>query len=400
MYGQTVSAVAEPSFPEFALHGLADFRYQHSDAQQGWVNGGLGAFRDGGENDRLRISEAALVLQGRLWDWSGTATAKYAHGQENPVDLTEAFLQYRPVSTSPWRFGARIGMFFPPISLENNGIAWSSPYTLTSSAINTWVGEELKTFGGEAYLTHQLKSGDRLSVFAAGLANNDTAGTLLTWRGWSLHDYEATLQDSFPIPEGIGLQKLFPRQAALTRPFVEVDGRPGYYAGFSAERPDLFKFRALYYDNRANPAAVEKGQFGWLTQFWSLGFKTELPWDLTLIGQGMTGRTSMGRLRDGKRPFDVGYWAASILLSKASGIHRISMRHDQFGTDENDRLPQDDNRERGYAFTANYNLTLAQQHQLNFEVTHTHKDRSARIRLGQAPNQEETLWQVAYRLFF
>ncbi|NOT13913.1 MAG: hypothetical protein HOP23_19195 [Methylococcaceae bacterium] len=341
-----------------------------------------------------------MVLQGRLWDWSGTATVKYAHGQENPVDLTEAFLQYRPVSTIPWRLGARIGMFFPPISLENTGIAWSSPYTLTSSAINSWVGEELKTFGGEAHLTHQLENGDRLGVFAAGLANNDTAGALLTWRGWSLHDYESTLHDSYPLPEGIGIQNVFRRQATLTRPYVEVDGRPGYYTGFSAERPDLFKFRGLYYDNRGNPDIVEKGQYAWHTYFWSLGFKAELPWDLTVIGQGMTGRTSMGRLRDEKRPFDVGYWASSILLSKAFGVHRVSLRYDQFGTDENDRLPQDDNREHGYGFTANYNLTIAKHHQFNFEVNHINKDRSARAKLGQATNQEETLWQIAYRIFF
>jgi hypothetical protein len=87
-------------------------------------------------------------------------------------------------------------------------------------------------------------------------------------------------------------------------------------------------------------------------------------------------------------------------LSKAIGIHRLSLRHDQFGTDENDRLPEDDNREHGYALTANYNLTLARHHQLNFEVSHINKTRPDRQRLVQPANQEETLWQVAYRLFF
>ena len=46
----------------------------------------------------------------------------------------------------------KAGAFFPTISLENDDIGWTSPYTLSASAINTWIGEELRTIGTEGTL--------------------------------------------------------------------------------------------------------------------------------------------------------------------------------------------------------------------------------------------------------
>lgn len=386
---------------DFSVHGLLDFRYQYKDAQTGELGQGLGKFRFAGNGSRVRANEAALVLQSQLgWDWLAVITIKYADKQYSPIDLSEAFLAYRPVSTSAWQVGGRLGMFFPPISMENTGTAWSSPYTLSSSAINTWVGEELKTFGGEAHLSYQIQTGDRLKLFAAGLANNDTAGALLAWRGWGLQDYEATLHERLRLPVGIGIPANFTKQAVLSQPFVEVDGRPGYYAGINLDRPNTYVLRALYYDNRGQPSAIENGQYSWHTQFLSLGLKLDLPWQLTFISQGMSGQTQMGDNINGRFAVDNGFWAASALISKVVDDHRFSLRYDRFGTDENDYLPKDRNREQGYAFTANYNLTLAQRHQLNFEVSHISSDRLARLSLGQNPSQQETLWQIAYRLFF
>ena len=265
------------------------------DAHPGQFENGQGKFRFGGDGIRVRANEAALSLQSRLgWDWSGKVTVKYADRQYLPIDLTEAFLSYRPVSISSWNFGMRLGMFFPPIALENTGTAWSSPYTLNSSAINSWVGEELRTFGGEAQLSYQIVTGHRIKLFAAGLANNDTAGALLAWRGWSLHDFEAPLNERIQLPNIAGIQANLPEQAVFSRPYVEVDGRPGYYAGFSIEQPSTYAFRALYYDNRGKPSALVNGQYAWHTSFWSLGLKADLPWDLLFISQGISGTHSYG----------------------------------------------------------------------------------------------------------
>ena len=390
-------------FPSLQVKGILDFRYLHPDGPNSWVAGGLGklsyaAGRSGG--DILNLSQAAMVVQSQMaWSWSGSLTAKYSDRQDLPIDLSEGILLYKPVSTSAWRFTGRLGAFIPPISMENSGVGWTSPYTLNNSAINSWVGEEVKVFGGEGQFSYQLPNDDRISLFTAGFGNNDTAGVLLAWRGWSLDNYTAALHDSFAIPK-TGLLSFFPKQSPITQPFVEVDNRPGFYSGFSMERPGLAKFRALYYDNRGNPSVVRNGQYAWHTRFGSLGLKMNLPWEIELITQAMLGRTQMGAQLGGLFAVDTQFWSESLLLSKKFGRQRISFRYDDFGASEDDYLPQDPTQESGYALTGNYNITLLEHQQINFEVSQISSHRASRLNIGQAAQQHETLWQVAYRVFF
>jgi hypothetical protein len=77
-----------------------------------------------------------------------------ADGDRNPIDLTEAFLEWRPYPQSHWRWRSRLGAFYPPISLENRGVGWQSLYSLSASAINTWIGEEIRAIGLEVALTN------------------------------------------------------------------------------------------------------------------------------------------------------------------------------------------------------------------------------------------------------
>ena len=73
---------------------------------------------------------------------------------------------------------------------------WRSPYTLSFSAINTWVGEELRTIGAEYSLDWLGRSHGHdfdFTLSAAGYGWNDTAGTVIATRGWGLHDRQSTL---------------------------------------------------------------------------------------------------------------------------------------------------------------------------------------------------------------
>lgn len=396
-------AAVAGEFPTFEVQGLADFRVLHPSTGKSWLDGGLGKFRyaGGGDSALFRVNEVVLTARARLdWDWSASVTAKYADRQANPVDITEAVLAYRPAETGALRFAVRGGLFFPPVSLENAGTGWSSPYTLNSSAINSWVGEELRVLGSEAQLSYRFESGDRIGLFGAGFAMNDTAGALLAWRGWSLHDYEATLNDRLPIPNLSSIPAAFPLQAARTRPFVEVDGRPGYYLGATLERPGLGKLRVLYYDNRGNPSALHDGQYAWHTRFVSAGLQADLPAEVQLIAQGMTGATQMGDRRGGRFAVDSGFWAWSLLVTRLFGGHRLSVRHDQFGSNDRDYFPADPNGEWGAAWTVNYNYTVAEAHQFNLEFSHIDSRRPARALLSEPALQDENLWLVAYRFFF
>jgi hypothetical protein len=224
---------------------------------------------------------------------------------------------------------------------------------------------------------------------------------LLAFRGWRLHDYEATFLDSFKLPNQAHIQNIFTKQSMSTQPFVEVDGQSGFYAGFNLERPDVVKFRALYYDNMANPKIVEQGQYGWRTRFGSAGLKASLPFELTFIEQSMLGNTQMGGLVGNHHAVDVNFWSHSFLLSKKIIYgHRFSVRYDIFGTHKNDELLQNPNETNGNAWTVNYNWLFLKQHQLNFEVTTTTSNVAARGLHNVPVSQNETLWQIGYRVFF
>ena len=49
------------------------------------------------------------------------------------VDLTEAYLEYRPYPRAGFRSRVRLGAFYPPMSLENRATGWETPYTITPS---------------------------------------------------------------------------------------------------------------------------------------------------------------------------------------------------------------------------------------------------------------------------
>ena len=200
--GFTLSAHAGGDRHQFV--GALDTSYLFvSSPLQSWLQFGYGKLRFDEQHDGLQFSRAFLDYRGRL---TPTLTARVTvdinDDLPEEIDLTEAFLEFRPVPRSPWRFRGRLGAFYPRISLENVGPGWSSIYTLNASAINTWIGEELRTVGAELGVSHPvfgMESGHRLSVEAAAFFANDPAGALLAWKGWSVHDRQTGLQGILPL---------------------------------------------------------------------------------------------------------------------------------------------------------------------------------------------------------
>ncbi|MEO8161173.1 MAG: hypothetical protein ABI588_07120, partial [Arenimonas sp.] len=205
--------------------GFLELRLPFADAnERSWVDGGLGKTRFG-EDNRQFLPAGALSLSWQLSEsWLAVADLQ-AQPQTSPgIGVLSAYLRWRPVSTSPWRWSVRAGAFFPPISLENDGIGWTSRWTLTPSAINSWVGEELRTIGVEARLERRTAHGN----FEGGIALfkwNDPAGELIASRGWSLGDMTSALGARVRQPDAYngGLRIGY-------KPFVENDSRLGWHA--------------------------------------------------------------------------------------------------------------------------------------------------------------------------
>ena len=94
------------------------------------------------------------------------------------------------------RFAKRAG--HEVVSLENDGVAWSPTRTLTASALNSWIGEEVRVTGLEASLELFLPTAD-LALTGAVFGGNDPCGSLLAWRGWAVGDRQTGRTDRLPL---------------------------------------------------------------------------------------------------------------------------------------------------------------------------------------------------------
>ena len=114
---------------EFSVRGYVDLRGGWAADEDSWVDGGLGKTRFGG-GDAFASGNAALAAHWQLTPaLSAAAQVQFSPQQHPSVDVLDAYVAYRPVSTTPWRWSAKLGAFFPPISQENDGIGWTSPWT-------------------------------------------------------------------------------------------------------------------------------------------------------------------------------------------------------------------------------------------------------------------------------
>jgi len=122
------------------VHGELDLRLIDTDATPSFLEGGLGRQRFDPDHDGLRLGRAFVAARLRLSDTVTThlVAGTYGDHDKNPVDLTEAYVDYRPYPEGPWRWRMRGGLFYAPISLENRGPGWTNVYTVSNSAIATW----------------------------------------------------------------------------------------------------------------------------------------------------------------------------------------------------------------------------------------------------------------------
>jgi hypothetical protein len=382
------------------ISASADVRLVGADGERSWLDEGLGKARFGSAEDggfRLRPQgvEATLAWLPRFsWSLAGVAVGVAQHGQHHAIGLSEAFLQFKPMTGGPVRISARAGLFWPPVSLEHSGLEWTVTDTVTPSAINSWIGEEVKVGGVEGTASVPLGEG-RIALTAAAFGLNDTAGTLIAFRGWALHDQKAVAFGKQPLPALNGF--MTQAQRASTHPVIEIDDRVGYYARLSWSPSAPVRFEALHYDNRGDPEAVTRlREWGWRTRFDSVGAVAEVGRDLTV--KAMQGRTEMGYPRHGKIWVDTRFRAAYLLATQKFGENSFSGRIEAFGTrNSGSRLTREDD-EDGWSATLAARHPIGEHVNTLIELQHVRSRREARLRDGLSPRQDQTLVQVALRL--
>jgi hypothetical protein len=363
-----------------------DIRAVSSDGRESFLDNGQGKLRFDEDHEGLQLGRLRAAWKqtfGEVFS-AHVEASSWDADDKNPIDLTEAYLEYRPYPRAGFRSRVRLGAFYPPMSLESRATGWETPYTITPSAIGSWIGEEIRTVGLEGqidWLGSRLGRDFDLQLTAALFGWNDPAGTMLATHGFALHDRQTTLFGR------VGASQPDPR-SAKNELFHEIDDRPGYYVGAQARYFDRVVLNVLHYDNRADPTIREASirDFAWLTKFDAVALRFESGNGWTAIVQALDGETFIKPrvLLDWK--FD----SQSALLAKRNGAHLFAARYDEFSVVfRGDRA--DSGSEDGHAWTLAYSYDRGEHWRFAIEWLRVTSNVPARAELlGESPLATES----------
>jgi hypothetical protein len=267
--------------------------------------------------------------------------------------------------------------------MENVDVGWTTPYTLSSSTINSWIAEELRTVGFEVSVKRDgfaPGSPHHFGADAAVFYDNDPTGAYIAWKGWSVHDRQTgVFNGELPLAPLPAIQPGGPiaTQAPYVEPFLEIDHNPGFYVGANYRYGEKFNLKLMHYDNHANPTANHGGQYAWRTWFDHVGLQVALPWDVGLIGQWIDGSTQMGPYAGPARLVDAYFDAWTVLLTRAAGRHRFSVRYDDFNLGQYDTTPSDNQLEWGDAWTLAWLYRYSPSLKFGIEYVNIYTDKRA-----------------------
>lgn len=383
----------------------ADARMVAVDGEKSWTEGGFGKLRSGSDGDRdflvqPQLGNVSLVWKPQFtWSLGAIVVGSLQGGQRTEAGLSQAYLTLRPMRSSKLAFSARAGLMWPPVSLEHEGADWHVKDSITPSAINSWIGEEVRPVAIEGTLAATLGE-HKLRATAALMAANDTSGTLLTFRGWALHDRTTLAFRRQPLPPLDADAAAY--QAPFTHPLLDVGPgfarRPGYYAKLSWQPPIPVRIELFRYDNEANPEVANADlEWGWRTWFNEVGLVAELGSGAELKAQALEGRTRMGYAEDGRRSVDNRFRSAFVLFSRPFGPVTVTGRVDAFDT-----------RNRGSEIRSEYDdtgwsaMVAAKREWKHFsvlvELLHVSSKRDNREDAGLSPHQHQTQLQAEVRM--
>jgi len=368
-----------------------DARAVSSDAYPSFMEGGLGTVRFGSDDSGLRLGRARFAVTQSLGEqWSAHLDASVFDDQgASALGVTEAYVLFRPYPFAGYRFRLKVGGFYPPLSLENRSPGWESPYTLSYSAINSWLAVEVRTIGLEGQLDWLGTRSGR--AFDLGLTGgvfgwNDRAGVVIANNGFMFTDRQTPLfgrvgQPGVPALNG-------------AEPFMEIDHRAGAYAGLEARYLDRAVLRLLRYDNRADPTDVDtvSHAIAWDTRFTSAGVRLEADRGWSAIVQWLEGVTTIAPQ---SITLNWPFQAQFALLSKRFGRSTLSARYDRFAVQTN--AAELYGAQDGHAWTAAYLFDADAHWRFVLECVRVVSSSVNREEQGGPPLATETQWQLAVR---
>jgi hypothetical protein len=370
-----------------------DLRAIDSDGRTSFLDNGLGKFRFDEDHEGLQLGRLRAAWTQPVGDVfaAHVEASTWDEDDKNPIDLTEAYLEYKPYPRAGWRSRVRLGAFYPPLSLENRAIGWETPYTITPSAIGSWIGEEIRTVGLEGqsdWLGTRRGHSFDVQFTGAVFGWNDPAGTMLADHGFAMHDRQTTL-----------FGRVGSVQTDLTKPkkelFHEIDDRLGFYLGAQVRYLDRAVLNLLHYDNRGDPKAqsVELRDMAWKTRFDAVALRVETGSEWTVLLQALKGDTAINPFQPLLWDFD----SQSAMVAKRWGRHVLAARYDAFEIEFNDH-PNWAGSEDGHAWTAAWSYERDDHWRFALEWLRVESTVPARtVDFGEPPFAAETKIELSAR---
>lgn len=373
------------SAQSFRVEGYVAGRAMNVTGPPSWLEGGAGRYEASGDRDDVMgVAQIGVDWQAATWlrlHASGTARRDPEELGGTSTGLVEGYAELRR-SFGLDDLQVRAGMFFLPSSRENIDPLWASPYTINFSALNTWIGQEVRPVGVDLQYRHITPRGHAITGGATAFRGNDTMGTLLSWRGWSIGNKLATYDEVFPLPPIPSLSDsgpFFRQRNDGTKPIGgDLDGRTGFAARLRYSIPQRGSVQYTYLDNQGDrrlyPAATgpsgsiysPTAEYSWDTKYHQISAEIGDPDNLVLAAEYMTGRTEMGVFD----PFvEADFDALYVLLSDKRGRNRWTARYEVFGTDDVDRTAAERNDEKLRSWTLSWLFDLRTNVRLGAELT-------------------------------
>jgi|SRR5579871_5702645 len=388
-----IALASSASAADFSFDGYVDARLVLPGGEKSWIGGELGKLRFGAgqPSPNFRIAEAVGQVSVAIsQEIHGVVLARIEPEDRAGIDLLETYVGWRPQTSGDLSWSMKAGAFFPPVSLENDDLGWTSPYTLTPSAINSWVGNELRTIGGEGTVVRQGSIG-AISVTGALFCCNEPAGVLIAKHGWTLNDRPTGLFERARLPDKLSNSSATPIPYR-TGLIENIDGNIGWYGKLQWSIPELGQLAAFCYDNHAGADESTARDHAWRTQFWNVSYRGQIG-DVTILSQAMDGDTDIGYAPAHVTRFT----SAFVLASYDIDDWRVSARAEAFATRNASAIKRD---EDGHALTLSASWNARSWLRLAGELIRLSSRRGDRATFNLPPNETDNQFQLSARLFF
>jgi hypothetical protein len=328
------SASAQSSF---RVYGFLTLRETYVKAQPSWTTGGFGRFDVGAASpdghrtvntDALQLGIDWTPAGWLLFHTDGLARKEQSGTVGRRTGLVQAYGELHSE-----KFRLRAGAFWLPTSLENVDPLWNSRYTITYSALNSWIGQEVRPIGADL----QFSPNYYLTLGATAFRGNDTMGSALESRGWTLGNRLSVYNEVIAsVPD-------------TTRPIgPEIDGRLGGSARLRVQIPERALLQVTRIDNRSQLLIRDAPETPWRTKFNIVGAQLGATGPSTVAAEWAHGSTTVG-FPGGS--FTMDFDTVYLLLSQKRGTSRYTARVERFSTRNHLKRPNDQSREHGNAVT-------------------------------------------------